>query len=40
MVNNAGVQMAHGEDMSRAAEKAMGEIMDGYYFITNMANSY
>ena len=26
--------MTHGEDMSRAAEKAMGEVMDGYYFIT------
>lgn len=34
MVNNVGVNMEHGEDMSRAAEKAMGEIMDGYYFIT------
>jgi nondiscriminating aspartyl-tRNA synthetase len=34
MVNTAGVHMNHGEDMSRAAEKAMGEIMDGYYFIT------
>ena len=34
MVNTAGVPMKHGEDMSRAAEKAMGNIMDGYYFIT------
>ncbi|MBZ2166532.1 MULTISPECIES: aspartate--tRNA(Asn) ligase [Methanobacterium] len=34
MVNTAGVPMKHGEDMSRAAEKAMGDIMDGYYFIT------
>ncbi len=34
MVNSKGVQMEHGEDMPRAAEKAMGEIMDGYYFIT------
>jgi len=34
MVNSHGVHMEHGEDMSRAAEKAMGEIMDGYYFIT------
>jgi len=34
MVNNVGVPMKHGEDMSRAAEKAMGDIMDGYYFIT------
>ncbi len=35
MVNSHGVQMEHGEDMPRAAEKAMGEIMDGYYFITD-----
>jgi len=34
MVNNNGVNMEHGEDMSRAAEKVMGELMDGYYFIT------
>ncbi len=34
MVKSEGVQMSHGEDMSRAAEKAMGTIMDGYYFIT------
>jgi nondiscriminating aspartyl-tRNA synthetase len=34
MVNSKGVNMEHGEDMSRAAEKVMGEIMDGYYFIT------
>ena len=34
MVNTAGVPMKHGEDMSRAAEKAMGDIMEGYYFIT------
>jgi nondiscriminating aspartyl-tRNA synthetase len=34
MVNNVGVPLQHGEDMSRAAEKVMGEIMDGYYFIT------
>jgi aspartyl-tRNA synthetase len=34
MVNSKGVHLEHGEDMSRAAEKAMGEIMDGYYFIT------
>lgn len=35
MVNSKGVQMSHGEDMPRAAEKAMGEIMGGYYFITS-----
>jgi nondiscriminating aspartyl-tRNA synthetase len=34
MVNSKGVHMEHGEDMPRAAEKAMGEMMDGYYFIT------
>jgi aspartyl-tRNA synthetase len=34
MVNARGVHMEHGEDMSRAAEKAMGDMMDGYYFIT------
>ncbi len=34
MVNAKGVHMEHGEDMSRAAEKAMGEMMEGYYFIT------
>ncbi|HMK54477.1 MAG TPA: aspartate--tRNA(Asn) ligase [Methanobacteriaceae archaeon] len=35
MVNSKGVNMRHGEDLSRAAEKALGEIMDSYYFITN-----
>lgn len=34
MVNSQGVALRHGEDMSRAAEKAMGEINKGYYFIT------
>ena len=34
MVNAKGVKMEHGEDMSRAAEKVMGEAMEGYYFIT------
>lgn len=34
MVNARGVALRHGEDLSRAAEKAMGEIKDGYYFIT------
>jgi len=33
-VNSKGINMQHGEDLSRAAEKAMGEVMDGYYFIT------
>ncbi|WP_394296499.1 MULTISPECIES: aspartate--tRNA(Asn) ligase [Methanobacterium] len=35
IVNSKGVQLQHGEDLSRAAEKALGEVMDGYYFITN-----
>jgi nondiscriminating aspartyl-tRNA synthetase len=39
MVNSVGVHMEHGEDMPRAAEKAMGEIMDGYYFITEWPTS-
>jgi nondiscriminating aspartyl-tRNA synthetase len=34
MVNSQGVLLRHGEDLSRAAEKAMGELMEGYYFIT------
>ena len=39
MVNSVGIHMEHGEDMPRAAEKAMGEIMDGYYFITGWPTS-
>lgn len=35
IVNSKGVPLRHGEDLSRAAEKALGEVMDGYYFITN-----
>jgi len=34
LVNSKGVQMRYGEDFSRAAEKAIGEIMDDYYFVT------
>ncbi|HEX3014360.1 MAG TPA: aspartate--tRNA(Asn) ligase, partial [Methanobacterium sp.] len=34
IVNSKGVNMKYGEDLSRAAEKAMGEQMDNYYFIT------
>lgn len=34
VVNSKGVNMQHGEDLSRAAEKAIGKVMDGYYFIT------
>jgi len=33
MVNSKGVPLRHGEDLSRAAEKALGEMIDGYYFI-------
>lgn len=33
-VNSKGINMRHGEDLSRAAEKAIGEHMDSYYFIT------
>lgn len=35
IVNSKGVPLRHGEDLSRAAEKALGEVMDGYYFITS-----
>lgn len=34
IVNSKGVNMRHGEDLSRAAENAIGEYMDNYYFIT------
>ncbi len=34
IVNSKGVNMKYGEDLSRAAEKAVGEKMDDYYFIT------
>ncbi|MGE0065698.1 MAG: amino acid--tRNA ligase-related protein, partial [Methanobacteriales archaeon] len=33
IVNSSGVHLKHGEDLSRAAEKALGEAMSGYYFI-------
>ncbi|HIP16883.1 MAG TPA: aspartate--tRNA(Asn) ligase [Methanothermococcus okinawensis] len=35
IVNSKGVEMEWGEDLSRAAEKALGEYMDGFYFITH-----
>ncbi|MDP3065890.1 MAG: aspartate--tRNA(Asn) ligase [Methanobacteriaceae archaeon] len=35
LVNSKGVNLHYGDDLSRAAEKALGEIMDSYYFITN-----
>lgn len=34
MINSKDVSMEWGEDLSRAAEKALGEIMEGYYFLT------
>jgi len=34
MINSKDVPMEWGEDLSRAAEKALGEMMDGYYFLT------
>ncbi|MGZ7047942.1 MAG: aspartate--tRNA(Asn) ligase, partial [Methanobacterium sp.] len=34
IINSKGVILQHGEDLSRAAEKAIGDVMDGYYFIT------
>ena len=34
LINSKGVEMEWGEDLSRAAEKALGEIMNGYYFLT------
>ncbi len=34
IVNSKDVPMEWGEDLSRAAEKALGEVMDGYYFLT------
>jgi len=35
IVNSKGVNMGYGEDLSRAAEKAIGEHMNNYYFITH-----
>jgi aspartyl-tRNA synthetase len=34
IVNSKDVPMEWGEDLSRAAEKALGEMMEGYYFLT------
>ena len=34
IVNSKGINMQYGEDLSRSAEKAIGEVMDDYYFIT------
>ncbi|MCD7781554.1 MAG: aspartate--tRNA(Asn) ligase [Methanosphaera sp.] len=35
IVNNNDVEMNYGEDLSRAAEKVLGETMGSYYFITD-----
>jgi aspartyl-tRNA synthetase len=34
MIKSKDVPMEWGEDLSRAAEKALGDMMDGYYFLT------
>lgn len=34
MINSRDVPMEWGEDLSRAAEKVLGDMMDGYYFLT------
>ena len=34
MINSKDVPMEWGEDLSRAAEKALGDMMEGYYFLT------
>ncbi|KZX12232.1 aspartate--tRNA(Asn) ligase [Methanobrevibacter filiformis] len=34
MINSKGVEIEWGEDLSRAAEKALGGMMEGYYFLT------
>ncbi|KZX16190.1 asparagine--tRNA ligase [Methanobrevibacter cuticularis] len=34
MINSRNVPMEWGEDLSRAAEKVLGDMMDGYYFLT------
>lgn len=35
IVNSKGIEMEWGEDFSRAAEKALGDSMEGFYFITD-----
>ncbi|WP_409200283.1 aspartate--tRNA(Asn) ligase [Methanobrevibacter sp. DSM 116169] len=35
IVNSRDVEMEWGEDLSRAAEKALGESMEGFYFLTD-----
>ncbi|ADP77390.1 aspartyl-tRNA synthetase [Methanothermus fervidus DSM 2088] len=39
IVNSKGVVLEYGEDLSRAAEKALGEEMDNYYFIIDWPTS-
>lgn len=34
IINSKGVEMEWGEDLSRAAEKALGDVMGGFYFLT------
>lgn len=34
IVNSKGVEMEWGEDLSRAAEKALGDTQEGFYFLT------
>ena len=34
IVNSKGVEMEWGEDLSRAAEKALGDTVGGFYFLT------
>ncbi|MDL2247066.1 aspartate--tRNA(Asn) ligase [Methanobrevibacter sp. OttesenSCG-928-K11] len=34
IINSKGVEMEWGDDLSRAAEKALGDTMDGFYFLT------
>ncbi len=34
IINSKGVDMEWGEDLSREAEKALGDIQDGFYFLT------
>ena len=35
IVNSKGIEMEWGEDLSRAAEKALGETQEGFYFLTD-----
>ncbi|KZX15096.1 aspartate--tRNA(Asn) ligase [Methanobrevibacter curvatus] len=35
IINSKGVEMEWGDDLSRAAEKALGEVYDNFYFLTD-----